>query len=300
MNENDMMQDDEISLYDLWEKLRDGWKTIAGGLVLGIAGAVAGIVLIPPKCEALAVIQVGQVGQVGQAKVAGQPVEPPVQVVERMKAPAFQRRVAEALNDQEWLQDIARSSTGAPKGLSLQVIKGTVGPEQVPLIELRAEGGSPEAAKRKAEVAVAELVKVHGELAQPALTRMRADLAINREKLAGAERDLLALTKLVDAAGVKDDRFTQLALMTSLRIQKEAETFGQRQMIMALQTALEPPATQPARAIEAIFVPEKPVSPKKALLLALGAIGGLLAGVILVFVMDAWRRAKREGPRAGS
>jgi uncharacterized protein involved in exopolysaccharide biosynthesis len=292
-----MMQDDEISLYDLWEKLRDGWKTVAVGLVLGIAGAVAGIVLISPKYEAVAVIQVGQVGQVGQGKVSGQPVEPPAQAVERMKAPAFQWRVAEALNDQAWLQAIASSATGVSKALSLQVIKGTVGApgsDQIPLIELRTEGDSPEVAKRKAQAVVAELVKLHGELAHPALTRMHADLAVNRDKLAGAERDLVALTKLVEAAGIKDDRFTQLALMTSLRIQKEAETFGQRQMIMALETALEVPATQSARAIEGIFVSEKPVSPKKALLLALGVIGGLLAGVVFVFFSDAWGRAKRE------
>ena len=300
MNENEVMQGDEISLFDLWEKLRDGWKAVVGGLVLGIAGAVSGIVLIPPKYEAVAVIQVGQVGQValvdlggqvGQVAVGGQPVEPPVQAVERMKTAAFQRKVAEALNDQEWLGEIARSATGSTNLLWMQVIKGTVG-SQIPLIEVRAGGDSPEAAKRKVESAVAELVKAHAELAQPALARMLADLAINREKLASAERDLATLTKLVEAAGIKDDRFTQLALMTSLRIQKEAETFGQRQMIMALETALGAPATQSARAIEAVFVPEKPVSPKRSLLLALGAVGGLLAGVLWVFVADTRRRAK--------
>lgn len=292
MNENEMMQGDEISLFDLWEKLRDGWRAVAAGLVVGVAGAVAGIVLIPPKYEAVAVVQVGQVGQVGQVRVSGQPVEPPVQAVERMKTAAFQRRLAEALDDQEWLQSIARSPSGSTKTLSPQVIRGTVGPDQVPLIELRAAGQTPEAARRKAEAAVAELARVHAELAQPALARMRADLAISREKLASAERDLAALTKLAEAAGIRDERFTQLALMTSLRIQKEAETFGQRQLIMALETAMEPPATQPARAIEAIFVPERPVSPKKSLLLVLGIIGGLLAGVLWVFVGDAWRRAR--------
>ena len=51
-------------------------------------------------------------------------------------------------------------------------------------------------------------------------------------------------------------------------------------MIMALETALSAPATQPAKAIEDVFVSDKPVSPKKALLLALGLIGGLLAGVV--------------------
>ena len=292
MNENEMVQDDEISLFDLWEKLREGWLAVVGGMVLGIAGAVLVIFLIPPKYEAVAVVQVGQVGQVGQARVTGQPVEPPVQAAERMKAPAFQRRVAESLGDQKWLDELAR--TGAAKDLALQLIKATVGPDQVPLLELRASAASPELSQKKAEAAVAELTKIHDELAKPALARMRSDLAITREKLASAERDLDALNKLVASASVKDDRFTQLSLITSLRIQKESETFSQRQMIMALETALEAPATQPAKAIEAVFITDKPVSPKRSLLLALGALGGLLAGVLWVFASDAWRRAREQ------
>jgi hypothetical protein len=209
-----------------------------------------------------------------------------------MKTPAFQRRVAEALGDQKWLDEVAH--IGATKDLALQVIKATVGAEQVPLIELRVNGDSPEAALKKTQAAIAQLIRIHGELAKPALNRMRTDLAITREKLNSAERDLESLNKLVAAAGIKDDRFTQLALMTSLRIQKEAETFNQRQMIMALETALEAPATQAAKAIEEVFISDKQVSPKKALLLALGLIGGLLAGILWVFMSDARRRAEES------
>ncbi|MBI2307912.1 MAG: hypothetical protein HYU78_11485 [Rhodocyclales bacterium] len=292
MNENEVSQGDEISFFDLWEKLRRGWVTVVGGVVLGIVGAVLAIFLIPPKYEAVALIQVGRVGQVGQAKVSGMPVEAPVQTIERMKTPSFQRRVAEALNDQAWLEAISRSSSGVAKDLSMQIVRGTVGPEQVPLIELRADGTSPEAARGKVAAVVAQLTKAHAELAQPALVRMRTDLAISREKLASAERDLDALTKLVAAAGVKDDRFTQLALMTSLRIQKEAETFSQRQTITALEMALGAPATQSAGAVEAIFVPEKPIAPKMALLLIFGIVGGLFAGVMWLFATYNLQRAQ--------
>ena len=294
MSENEMLQDDEISLFDLWEKLRDGWKAVVGVTVLGIAGAFLAIVVISPKYEAVAVVQVGQIGQIGQVKVSGQPVETPILAVERMKTPAFQQRVAETLGDQQWLDDISRSNSGVTKDLVLQVIKATTGPDQVPLIEMRVSGPSQQVAQKRAEAAVGQLIKAHADLAQPALARLRADLAISREKLRSAERDLESLGKLVSSASVKDGRFTQLALITSLRIQKEAETFSQRQMIMALETALEAPATQSAKAIEAVFVSDKPVSPKKALLLALGAIGGLLIGVMWVFIADAWRRARQS------
>ncbi len=297
MNENEMQQDDEFSLFDLWEKLRDGWRYVAGGAALGLAGAGAALMVLPPKYEAVAVVQVGQVGQVeqigrnGQVKVTGQSVESPVQAVERMKTPAFQRRVAESVSDQKWLDEITYS--GATKDLAVQVVKATVG-AQAPLIELRVIGVSPEESQKKVNAAIAQLSKIHEELAGSALTRMSSDLALNREKITSTMGDLEAMGKLVASASVKDDRFTQLALMTSLRIQKGDEVFNQRQMIVALEAALVPPATQPTKALEDIFITYKPVSPKRGLLLALGLLGGLLAGVLAVFFVDVWRRVKLD------
>ena len=159
-------------------------------------------------------------------------------------------------------------------------------------MELRAKAGSPAEARKIAEFAIQELLKRQREIARPAIERMQGDLAIAKEKRQSAQTDLEALGKLVSSAGVKDDRFTQLSLMNTLRLQKESELFFQRQMVATLEAALSSPATQEARAIEAVFVSDKPVSPKKSLLLALGAIGGLLAGVLWVFASDAWRRAK--------
>ena len=288
MNENEMMQDDEISLFDLWEKLQNGWRYVVGGAVIGLAGAGAALVVLPPKYEAVAVVQVGQ--------VASFPVEPVTQAVERMKTPAFQTTVAQASGNQEWIDALQLSTNATGKYLSLQIVKATLGGAS-PLIELKANAASPVDAKEIASATVKELAKRHSELARPLLEKMRLDLTLAKEKLASAERELEGINKLVATAGVKDERFTQLSLMTSLRIEKQAELFNQRQSIMALETALSVPATQPAQAIEAVFVMDKPVSPKKTLLLALGLIGGLLAGVVAVFFVDAWRRSK--GERAG-
>ncbi len=293
MNENGASQE-EVSLFELWENLWSRRKIIACTVVLGILTAVLAIFLMPAKYEAIAIIQVGQLGQVGDRSTMGSlPVEAPVQAVERMKTPAFQRRVAEVIGDQVWLENISRSSSGVVKDLSLQIVKSTLG-GQIPLIELRAEGATKEIAQKRGEAIVEQLIKTHDALSMPSLVRMRADLSIAREKLASAERDRAELEKMAASASVRDERFTQLSLVTSLRVQKEAEMFSQRQMIMALETALDAPATQPAKTIEPIFVPDIPVSPKKTLLLVFGAVGGLLLGIIWVFFADACRQAKQR------
>ena len=291
MSENDLVQDDEISLYELWERLRNGWRTVVGGALIGLAGAGAALMILPPKFEALVVVQVGQ--------VISTPVEPPVQAVERMKTPAFQTAVAQALGDQTWLDALQRSANATAKYLVPQLVKATAA-SPAPLIELRTNAATPAAAAAIANGAVKELAQRHAELAAPVLAKTRLDVAIARERLVNAERELESINKLVAAASIKDERFTQLALMSELRIQKQAELFNQRQMIMALETALTAPATQPARALEAVFVADKPVSPKKTLLLALGFIGGLLAGIVAVFFGDAWRRARVQRAKSTS
>jgi hypothetical protein len=291
MNENEMMQDDEISLYDLWEKLRDGWKVVAGGLVLGVAGAVAGIVLIPPKYEAVAVIQIGLIGSPGKETqgASSVAVEPPSQAVERMKTPAFQIKAASAAGDLAWQENLSLSSPGATDDLRPQVIKGTVAQGQIPLVELRAVGRTPDAAKKKAEVSIALLAAGHEELAAPPLAKMTAELKVLKEKLAISETESARLARMASSVGGIEERLSPMSLMHNVRGQKDAEL---RQSILGLEMALGIPATQPTKAIEEVYVAAKPIAPKKTLLLALGLVGGLLGGLMWVFIADAWRRAR--------
>lgn len=298
MSENGTVQEDEVSLLDLWDKLRAGWHYVLGGAALGGIAAGGAIALIPPKFEAVAVVQIAQVGQIAYAQlgqimqIPSLVVEPAAQAVERMKTPAFQTTVAKSLGNQAWVDDLQRSANAAAKYISPQLIKSTSALGSSPLIEMRTNAATPEDAIKIANASIKELASRHSELAKPLLEKMRSDLKLAKEKLASAEQELEGINKLVASVGVKDDRFTQLSLMTGLRVQKESELFAQRQAIVALETALSVPATQTTEAIEAVFVSDKPVSPKKPLLLALGLIGGLLVGIASVFLVDAWRRAK--------
>jgi len=292
MREVEDFEEDEISLFELFEKLREGWRYVVGGGIVGVLIAVTAIFVFPNRYEAVAIVQVGQVGgqagqtwqpvQAGQAgQYVGVPVEPATQAIERMKSAAFQKGVSESM----------KGDSGV---ISAQLIKSTAAQGPSALIELKAISRSPEAATKTVEVSVQELAKRHAEISKPSVDRLIAEADLAQEKLKQAEVELEGLNKLSASAGIKDDRFTQLSLITSLRLQKEAEIFSQRQMVINLKAAMNPPTTESAKAIEAVFVSDQPVSPKKGLLLVLGLVGGLLAGIMWVFVSGAWRQAREH------
>lgn len=311
MNEKEFLKARGAGLINVVDNLRDGWRCLAGGAVIGLSAAGIAIGVIPAKYEAAVLLQVGQVGQVGfvghagqgwsgelavpagqavQAVQAGhvgsQPVESVTYAVERMKSPMFHLRVAESIGDEEWIGRIKSSGARGVKDFSPKIIK------TASIIDLSVVAESKEKAGVIADAVIAELAKTHAELAKPELSKLRSDLLVAKEKLAGAEKEREAIDKVITAAGIKDERFTQLAMMISLRSQKETEIYSQRQLVTALEIALAEPATQPARAIEPVFVSERPVSPRTGMTMALGLMGGLLAGAMLFLVRAAWRRER--------
>ena len=292
MGRTENFAEEEISLFDLFEKLRGGWRWGLGGIVLGVLVAVVLLFVAPEQYEAVAVVQVGQVGQVGrgtQVGIGGQvtsvPAEPAAEAVERMKSSAFLFAVAKAADDQRWMA--ALQNGRGPSVLSVVLSKGTS-----QLIDLKVKADSQEAAKKILGAAIQVLAKRHAEITKPAVDRLNHDADLAREKLKRAESELERLNKLTIGVGVTDERFAQISLITDLRVKKEAEIFQQRQMLSDLNGALSTPNTLPAHAIEEVFVSDRPVSPKKGLLLAQGLVGGLLVGVASVFVSCAWRQAR--------
>lgn len=279
MNEMQLMEDDEISLFDLYEKLRQGWRGILSGILSGLFVASLAILFIPSKYEAVAMLQAG--------KVAGTVVEDPSIIVERLKSPALLIEIAQDVGDQDWMAAIH-------DGEGRNVLTALVPKTNPSVVEVRIKARSPESAKKIADSATEMLIKRQNELSKGVLGKIRFDLDVAKEKLARVDSELSALSKTLSSTPVKDERFSQVSLLISLRLQKESEMFSLRQTANALEISLLPPATQSAKVLEDIFVSRKPVSPKKTLLLALGFVGGFLIGVMFVFFNDTWQRMRER------
>ncbi|MFZ4537325.1 hypothetical protein [Propionivibrio sp.] len=214
-------------------------------------------------------------------------VEDPLTMVERLKSPSFLLQVAMDVNDPEWTDAI--NAGGGTTILTALVPKTNPG-----LVELKVKARSQDEAKKIALTATNFLTKRQEEQASQILKKINYDLLSVKEKLKKAEADLVLLSKTIDSKGMKDEIFSQLSLLTSIKLQMDSDVFSLRQSIFAMEISLLPPATRPAQVLEDIFVSSKPVSPKKRLLLALGLVGGLSAGVLAVFVSGAWRKAREH------
>ena len=277
MRETDDFVEDEVSLFDLWGMLRGGWRLVFGSVVLGVLGAVAAIAFIAPQFEAVALLQTGT--------VSGSMIEEPTTALERLRSPSFLREIAVEVGDSAWVDQIDAGVQG--RTLVAKIQKATPS-----MIEVRVVTGSPDSSKKIAELSTARLIRRQTELASRVVAKVEFDISVLKEKLGKSESDLTALSKAIDPTNVKNDTFSQLSLLTSLRMQRESDSFALRQSIYALENSLLSPLTQPARVLEDIFVSNKPVFPKKGVLLAMGLVAGLLVGVMLVFVSGAWRLAR--------
>ena len=289
MNGTDDFGEDGASLFDIWEKLKGGWRHVVGGAVIG--GLLAGTLAagIQPSYQANATLQTG--------KVAGALIEDVTTMAERLKSPSLLLEVAKVVGDQQWVDQIENGG-----GLQLLTVqkKAPSPTTESKMIEVRVRARSPEHAKKITEVATAKVIERQDKLATPVLKKIRFELLVAKEKLSKAEQDLAALSKVIASTVVRDERFSQVSLLTTTKMQKESEIFFLRQTVFSTENSLLPPLTEPAKIFESVYVSRNSVSPKKGVVFALGLFGGLLAGVVSVFISSAWRQARERRSLAES
>ena len=280
MNENEMMQaGDEISLFDLWEKLQEGWRFVAGGTAIGVLAAGVAIGVIPVKYEAVSTIRIGV--------VSGMEIEAATTTLERFKSSMFVLEAAQKSGSAKLAERISLGDGVTGDYVKAQLVKGTS------LVELKTSSDTPDSAKKLNDMLVQQLMQRHEVQGAPLKEKLKSEIALVREKLSTVEKELAELSEISYVKTPKDIQFSAVSLLVSQRIQKQSEVFGLRQQVTNLELMMVSPATQNTQAVEMSFVPVKPVSPKTNLLLALGLIGGLLVGVLSVFIRDGWLRAKQ-------
>lgn len=269
---NTPQDDDEISLWDIVNFLKEGWTWLAGGLVLGLLGAVGFVMVSPSQYEATAVIQPATVGM-PTTTTKGAEVEPVAQTLERLKLATF---YSEALVQ----------TCQAPSPLALT---GSVKASQVKgnsLIQVSYRAPSIAVAEACVNAVVAQLTQSQSSISEPLQKTLEEQLVLTKKQLTEAEGFQAQLEKRATSS---TDGASLLMLNT---LTKREEIVRLQKLLVEQKVQLSPPLTQPMQLLEPIYAPERAVAPKKLPMLAGGLFGGLVLGGLVFFVRRSWLARK--------
>ncbi|PJB08508.1 MAG: hypothetical protein CO125_01435, partial [Hydrogenophilales bacterium CG_4_9_14_3_um_filter_59_35] len=229
--------------------------------------------------------QVGQVGQVGQ-----QLIEPVARAVERIKQKPFQGEVLASMG-------IPRDEENSKGSLYRDSLKIQMLPN-TDLIEVKVRGHSREEAKRNAEATLDRLSKLHEELAQPTIKRLTQQMERVKQQIneLREERESIKNTKNTQQNKSKTDsggRFMENIIQANILVQRDGELRNLEQLKLSYEEQLSPLRTYPTARIDSTYVSEKPVAPRKGLIVVLSGVLGLMAGIFAAFVLNAIQQARK-------
>lgn len=270
---NELQDDDEISIWDVVNFLKDGWRWLASGLLLGLACAIGYLVVTPKVYDATAILQPATVGMpTTTTTMKGAEVEPVAQTLERLKLPTF------------YTAELVRACE-AP---SMQALAGSVNASQVKgnsLIQVGYRASSVAVAEACVNAVIAQLIKSQGSVAAPLIKTLEEQLHATQRQLNEAEGFQSELEKRAVAT-------SDSALLLVLALSKRENVVRLQKLVGEQKVLLSVPVTQPMQLLEPIYAPEKPILPKKVPVLAGGLFGGLVLGGLAFFVRRSWLARK--------
>lgn len=254
---NDITQDDEISLADILGFLQESWTTLAGVGVAGLLAAGGFLAAVPAQHEAEVMIEMAQIRGGGpNGTVTLNPIEPAPLLIERLK------------NPNSYTPEAIQACAGGDARLSgaglARLVKATI-PRNVNLVaQLKVRRATPALAEQCAKGLFEMIRGQQAELVKPQRDEMRSTLSALVNRFSENQNYVLKAEK----AG----------LYNVIYLARRDESMYLIQQIDELQRALMRDAN--ARLVSPVYATPEPVSPRSGLTLALGAMGGLLAGLL--------------------
>ena len=323
----EVIDDDEISLYDIYDFLRDGWKTLFGMSVVGVALGVVVSLVMPEKFQAS--------GALESTKVAGTPVEGIRALAEKMRSPTYYS--AQTIEACE-LQDELNPASSLAKALNPNVGRNST------FLSISFEAASPAIARDCLTAVIEDVRRNQGALARASKQRVQEQirlanqqferatqlrdqqLALNvqrlevaREKQASAQRFITAFENRALNFDFKDDQFSASSLLVAtlqskqnevkdlqiqiddleMKVQTQItgvdnEVFEIEDRVLRLVESLDEPATRDAHYATPIYAPDTRVSPRRSLITVLGLLLGGFAGLMLLIGRRVYRSIKER------
>lgn len=281
----------EIGLSELWQLLIQYKGLVLGAPILCITIAFVITSMLKPQWEAIAVLQTGKVVQKGMTEANGaviwnrEPIESASHVFERIKLKQFQNDVLNrcATFDREKSAEILYHDS-----LKARVLAND-------LIEIKVRGYSREEARYLTESTVNCIRKIHDGLTKPTVQRLNQQLIQIRrqiEKIHNRQSNLLkADLKNTSSPG---EQYIHQIFTANVISQQDHDLQILEQIRTTYEEQLFVLYSNPTKLIGDVFVENKPVAPKKVLIIMTVGLISLFFSLFVAFFMRAVNAKKNS------
>ena len=278
-NASNGLDESEISLIDIIQFLKGAYKTILVFGVLGIAAAIAYLVITPKIYEATAQIVMAQISAANNNNInpLGINIEEPALMIARLSSPtSFTLAELAACG----LEDKPDAPAALSKMIKLTLVKGVSN-----VVELKTFGLSPQAAEQ-CNLAIFELIKTTQSLiVTPFIAEAKVKLDDDIERLGKAKDFVAKADKSGSAIGA-----AYLSTRDEIRYLLDE--------ITALKNVVTLNQNRATRLVSPIYASDIPIFPKKRNILAAGLFGGLFLGLLIAMGRKITARLKNEAGSA--
>jgi Chain length determinant protein len=272
--------DDEISLIDILIFLIASGKNIVKSTLVCLALGGAYYFSVPKMYEATATV--------AMATVAGDPVEAPAVLLEKMKLPLY---FAPAT-----LQACGSDGQVNSQAKFVDKIKPTIN-KSAPLVSFSTQAQSTQEAKACLSAVIAEVNSMQAAIAKPLIDQKKQKLSQLSDQLKLAEDMAKNFPTTKSNIGSSDTQFSSRTLAMSSTLANATEMNDLRKEINNLESSLIPPQTQPLSLVAPLYAPEVYINKRPlftlGLCLGLGVFLGLLVTGLMRVVTEI-RRQMRE------
>jgi len=263
--------EDEISLKDIIDFLVESWKSILVTGVLGVMAAGAYIAVTPNMYEATAQIEMAKINNNNNnSNPLGSNIEDPNLLIARMKSPSSYDQTSIVACGYEGKKQAAESLA---KMIKLSLSKGTQ------MVELKTTGLSQEQAEQCAQSVFDNIKQSQEMIAEPIIEEAKTKLGRYATRLQEAQ---IFISK-ADKSG---------SSMSAAYLSTRDEVKYLTDEMIRLNDLISSASTRPTKLVSPIYSPENKVSPKRAISLIAGLMGGLFLGLLLVLGQRAYRSYK--------
>jgi hypothetical protein len=247
-------------------------------VVTTVVGALAGAAIshaLHPRWLARMTVQIGQISSSQNGSVSSRPIENQANATVRYNLPGFRLNVVKSMG-------LPPPDEGDRNSKVIFDSMQATAARSADMIDLQVSAYSREQAASALTASFAEFSASHQSLFAPAVDDMKRELDSTSAQLAAAERDYsLTLNSARASAeqGKLDPTTSRDVLVANTASLINSQILNLKVQVVGLQQAMSPLLTYPTRVVTTLYVPQKPTTPSQGVLIAIGALLGLLAGI---------------------